>query len=466
MCLRKYIFVSVSILAWTATTTTAKYDSIGSCAAEAGESRSLVSQEMRCEDVVPAVCTQKNQSSSFFQCVWMLRNLSTFFRPVSHDCLGWQVRLTRFLSKSDARSAIAIKSECGSGTYLTNLENSFPSGEPHGLQLPCSRGRTRRLLCIERLCCDGTYLENLEIVRFGRALCRNWFLRLSLSSWMTCDFSKQPFPSGEPHGLHSSGCLPLADGKSRLLTSRSCYFLHRCALTPTKRSCRLGLVLVLVGPSAGKSIKAPSSLRELLRLFSSHLFQNIKLRTSSEQQPQASIPFCTLLPSLPNTIRPSDHTCISSCNCTHRHQTLCELTHLSFLQPHSLTDLPRPEQQQQPAAKMINMIQLAVILLITAWASALEVTFRRFATTDCLDEHHINKDTHLNNPHCKTFDEDEPVFRSFMAIPEDNKDEIFTLNCSATVYSDKSCMGNSFSLGGKLASPPNIFWRMLTSVQT
>ena len=103
---------------------------------------------------------------------------------------------------------------------------------------------------------------------------------------------------------------------------------------------------------------------------------------------------------------------------------------------------------------MVNMIKLAILAIATSTASAVDIKFARFADTDCIDHHHITKDTHLHNPHCKTFDPDEPKFESFMFTTEDDQDDLYNKLCKAIVFSESNCQGESSTIGEMLPSPP------------
>lgn len=109
---------------------------------------------------------------------------------------------------------------------------------------------------------------------------------------------------------------------------------------------------------------------------------------------------------------------------------------------------------------MVNMIKLAVLAIAAATASAVDIKFARFAEVDCIfNDHHINKDTHLHNPHCKTFDEDEPKFESFLFTVEDDQEDLYNKLCKVTVFSESNCQGPSSTIGGKLPSSPLLLRR-------
>ncbi|KAK3718204.1 hypothetical protein LTR37_005319 [Vermiconidia calcicola] len=92
---------------------------------------------------------------------------------------------------------------------------------------------------------------------------------------------------------------------------------------------------------------------------------------------------------------------------------------------------------------MVNMIKLAGLAVAITSTTAIDITFRRFAKAGCDDLNHIAKDTHLHDPHCKSFDMHEPTFSSFQVSPEDDEDDLNTKTCWATVYDGEDCTGQS-----------------------
>ena len=100
---------------------------------------------------------------------------------------------------------------------------------------------------------------------------------------------------------------------------------------------------------------------------------------------------------------------------------------------------------------MVNCLQLALLAVAaTTSVSAVDIRFRRYADADCVVHSHINKDTHLHNPHCKSFDHDEPAFWSFIVGgPEDHTKDLNKKECKATVFEQKDCKGVGYTLGGK-----------------
>ena len=94
---------------------------------------------------------------------------------------------------------------------------------------------------------------------------------------------------------------------------------------------------------------------------------------------------------------------------------------------------------------MVSLKNLAVLAIAAATATAhsLDIRFRRFAPPGSDEDNHISKDTHLHDPHCKTFDHHEPAFYSFSVIPESNEDDIYMKDCYVTVFDREECQGNA-----------------------
>ena len=104
---------------------------------------------------------------------------------------------------------------------------------------------------------------------------------------------------------------------------------------------------------------------------------------------------------------------------------------------------------------MVRIISLAAILAVAATqVSAVDIKFRRYAQPGCnYDNNHIEADTHLHDPHCKTFSDKEPAFYSFEVIGEDDMEDLNEKLCKATVYHEEDCKGNGFTFGGKIHLP-------------
>ncbi|RMY51189.1 hypothetical protein D0863_14663 [Hortaea werneckii] len=83
---------------------------------------------------------------------------------------------------------------------------------------------------------------------------------------------------------------------------------------------------------------------------------------------------------------------------------------------------------------MHNLIHLALLALTTTSTLAVEFKFRRFSQPDCNEKFHIAKDTHLHDPHCKTFDHHEPPFESFKAIAEEHQGDVREKFCEVVVF--------------------------------
>lgn len=98
-------------------------------------------------------------------------------------------------------------------------------------------------------------------------------------------------------------------------------------------------------------------------------------------------------------------------------------------------------------SRLLSLFLLAGVAIKTA--TAVDILFKRYSQPGCDKEtQHIAKDTHLDDNHCKTFDEDEPAYYSFIVKPEDDIEDAYNKFCTATVYDQKDCHGNSFSYGG------------------
>ncbi|KAK5137894.1 hypothetical protein LTR08_006663 [Meristemomyces frigidus] len=78
---------------------------------------------------------------------------------------------------------------------------------------------------------------------------------------------------------------------------------------------------------------------------------------------------------------------------------------------------------------------------------ALKVNFRRYSQPDCDTNFHIAKDTHLDSPHCKTFDHHEPPYESFVAVPEDDVNDITNKFCQIVAYEQADCKGQGATMG-------------------
>lgn len=97
-------------------------------------------------------------------------------------------------------------------------------------------------------------------------------------------------------------------------------------------------------------------------------------------------------------------------------------------------------------------MKLALLALATSSSMAVHVTFRRFSEPDCPETNHIAKDTDLHNPHCKTFDHHEPPFESFLAIPNDDEEDMVNKLCQAVIYAEPGCKGAAFTFDGQYSS--------------
>jgi len=73
-----------------------------------------------------------------------------------------------------------------------------------------------------------------------------------------------------------------------------------------------------------------------------------------------------------------------------------------------------------------------------------KVNFRRFSHEGCSETFHIAKDTHLEDPHCKTFDHDEPPFMSFTSNIENG--DVIKHACHVTVFDQPNCKGTGFTM--------------------
>ncbi|KAI7186094.1 hypothetical protein KC324_g7234 [Hortaea werneckii] len=95
---------------------------------------------------------------------------------------------------------------------------------------------------------------------------------------------------------------------------------------------------------------------------------------------------------------------------------------------------------------MHNLIHLALLALTTTSTLAVEFKFRRFSQPDCNEKFHIAKDTHLHDPHCKTFDHHEPPFESFKAIAEEHQGDVREKFCEVVVFDQPECKGKGYTM--------------------
>ncbi|KAI7309113.1 hypothetical protein KC315_g13121 [Hortaea werneckii] len=99
---------------------------------------------------------------------------------------------------------------------------------------------------------------------------------------------------------------------------------------------------------------------------------------------------------------------------------------------------------------MHNLIHLAALLALSTTSTlAVEFKFRRFSQPDCNEKFHIAKDTHLHDPHCKTFDHHEPPFESFMAIAEEHQGDVREKFCEVVVFDQPECKGQGYTMAGE-----------------
>ena len=110
---------------------------------------------------------------------------------------------------------------------------------------------------------------------------------------------------------------------------------------------------------------------------------------------------------------------------------------------------------------MVQLITFGVMAIAATAVSAIDIKFSRFAKHGCDSISHISADTHLHDPHCKTFDESEPRYYSFNWSTEDDGEDLDNKQCQATVYSEADCHGEAqvFTLRGtysQYSSPSQI----------
>ncbi|KAK5127850.1 hypothetical protein LTR85_004967 [Meristemomyces frigidus] len=91
-------------------------------------------------------------------------------------------------------------------------------------------------------------------------------------------------------------------------------------------------------------------------------------------------------------------------------------------------------------------VSLGLMTLAVTNTMAVQVTFKRYSQPNCDTQFHIAKDTHLHNPHCKTFDHHEPPFESFMADPEDDISDVTNKKCQVVVFEAKDCQGKGYTM--------------------
>lgn len=105
---------------------------------------------------------------------------------------------------------------------------------------------------------------------------------------------------------------------------------------------------------------------------------------------------------------------------------------------------------------MVRVLSLAVLgSMALSTVSAVKITFKRYSQPGCHeDTQHIAADTHLESPHCKTFDTDEPAFYSFKTHGEEDMDEVYEKYCYAVVYDGEGCHGHAFTYGSELLPSP------------
>ena len=97
----------------------------------------------------------------------------------------------------------------------------------------------------------------------------------------------------------------------------------------------------------------------------------------------------------------------------------------------------------------MKLTSFAVSAIAVSTVSAIDIKFRRFSRRGCHEgTEHIAADTHLHDPHCKSFDTDEPAFYSFNIEHEDNGDDLKNKYCYAIIYDDTDCTGRAFTYGG------------------
>ncbi|GAB1727300.1 hypothetical protein NU195Hw_g7746t1, partial [Hortaea werneckii] len=119
---------------------------------------------------------------------------------------------------------------------------------------------------------------------------------------------------------------------------------------------------------------------------------------------------------------------------------------------------------------MHNLIHLALLAALSTTSTlAVEFKFRRFSQPDCNEKFHIAKDTHLHDPHCKTFDHHEPPFESFMAIAEEHQSDVRVKFCEVVVFDQPECKGQGYTMadeqlasqtcGNPFTSPPRVAGR-------
>lgn len=106
-----------------------------------------------------------------------------------------------------------------------------------------------------------------------------------------------------------------------------------------------------------------------------------------------------------------------------------------------------------PSLKSLTLVALVAASASAGWfdrykfhSKNVELTFRRFSQEGCNEAYHIAKDTHLNDPHCKSFDDKEVPFHSFYAAVDEGNTVKY--ECEVTVYDQKDCKGNSYVLEG------------------
>lgn len=111
---------------------------------------------------------------------------------------------------------------------------------------------------------------------------------------------------------------------------------------------------------------------------------------------------------------------------------------------------------------MLNFLPITLLAtaatLVSAWDGDVDILFKRYAHADCNGLTHIAKDTHLHNPHCKTFDHHEPNFYGFSFAFDDAEDHRNAVDkyCEVIVFEQADCQGKAFTLGSTSASQ-NLF---------
>lgn len=110
--------------------------------------------------------------------------------------------------------------------------------------------------------------------------------------------------------------------------------------------------------------------------------------------------------------------------------------------------LNRADLHSDQSTNMHGIMKLALLALSVSSTLAVEFKFRRYSQPDCDPKFHIAADTNLHNPHCKTFDLDEPPFESFYAMAEEHQEDIKNKFCQIIAFDQPGCKGHAYTMAG------------------